>query len=518
MLTLNKFFLFASTLAITTNAVCQTPDSLYMIKLAKISGMPGGEYNDCWGYVAPNGEEFAIIGSLQAINVFNVTNPKNPVLTYQKIDGTTSIWRDFKTYQNYLYAVADQGNEGLEIVNMNNYNFSQSTSHFLRAHNIYIDVPNARLYVAGSNGNGTAGAPPSEGLIIYDLSQNPANPTMIKKINFDTLINTPSLNMYVHDVYVKDNIAYASHGNSGFYMWDVSDVNDIKHLGHLNPNSSWYNHSSWLHPNGTHALIAEETHGRPLAVFELVPQNDTFDINEVKRFNNPLENPIVNNIVHNPFFLGNGLYLAYYHDGIQVYDLTDPLNPIRIAYYDTYPQNTTYSSYYGAWGVYPYLPSGTIVASDINHGLFLLKMQLGKLEVSNENLWIQEAEKGLVLTDSAGVKMKINVNDIGEIVISPVSTVSGKNIIKNADLEIKTNNKGIVFTTPSNRYYLLTVNNSGQLITQEVLPPTNATKISSGDLYLDDKNKGFSLHANDGNKWRTTITQNGSLKSYRFSH
>jgi hypothetical protein len=250
----------------------------------------------------------------------------------------------------------------------------------------------------------------------------------------------------------------------------------------------------------------------------LVQQNDTFDINEVKRFKNPLEDPIVNNIVHNPFFLGNGLFLSYYHDGIQVYDLTDPLNPIRIAYYDTYPQNTTYSSYYGAWGVYPYLPSGTIVASDINHGLFLLKMKLGKLEISNENFWIQEAGKGLVLTDSIGNKKKINVDDFGQILISTVPTATGNNTIKNGDLEIKTNNKGIVFTSPSNRYYLLTVNDSGQLITQEVLTPTNATKITSGDLFLDDKHKGFSLHATDGNKWRTTITQSSTLKTYRFSH
>ena len=33
------------------------------------------------------------------------------------------------------------------------------------------------------------------------------------------------------------------------------------------------------------------------------------------------------------------------------------------------------NGFQGAWSVYPYLPSGTIIVSDINSGLFILSMQ-----------------------------------------------------------------------------------------------------------------------------------------------
>jgi hypothetical protein len=44
-----------------------------------------------------------------------------------------------------------------------------------------------------------------------------------------------------------------------------------------------------------------------------------------------------------------------------------------IGFYDTY-QGPAGNGYEGCWGVYPYLPSGNIIASDVNEGLFVLKL------------------------------------------------------------------------------------------------------------------------------------------------
>jgi len=46
----------------------------------------------------------------------------------------------------------------------------------------------------------------------------------------------------------------------------------------------------------------------------------------------------------------------------------------EIAYFDTVPE-TGVGSFDGAWSVYPYLPSGTIIVSDGIHGLFVLTLQ-----------------------------------------------------------------------------------------------------------------------------------------------
>ena len=58
---------------------------------------------------------------------------------------------------------------------------------------------------------------------------------------------------------------------------------------------------------------------------------------------------------------GDLLYIAYYHDGLRVFDISNPSNPIQVNSYDTYLPNN-HISYRGAWGVYPYLNSGNTVS------------------------------------------------------------------------------------------------------------------------------------------------------------
>ena len=65
--------------------------------------------------------------------------------------------------------------------------------------------------------------------------------------------------------------------------------------------------------------------------------------------------------------------VSYYHDGVQIYDISNPAAPTKVAYYDTETTNTSYNGFVGSWGAYPYLPSGNVLVSDINNGLFVLK-------------------------------------------------------------------------------------------------------------------------------------------------
>ena len=76
---------------------------------------------------------------------------------------------------------------------------------------------------------------------------------------------------------------------------------------------------------------------------------------------------------HNQIIHENYVYTAHYHDGLYVHDITDPLNPILIAFYDTFDPSH-YSSYMGAWGVYPFLPSGNVLVSDMQTGLYIFEI------------------------------------------------------------------------------------------------------------------------------------------------
>jgi choice-of-anchor B domain-containing protein len=328
----------------------------------------GQQYNDCWGYTA-NNREYAIMGSLRHNMFFDVTDPANPVLIDSlsaPVGGGSSIWRDFKVYKTYCYAVADQTTQGLLIYSLRNLPNSvaldtQIVSGFTRAHNIYIDGPAKRLYVAGAN---TCGS----GVIVYDLT------IPDKPVNLGC-VNTGG---YVHDVHVRDNIAYLSSGNPGLRVYDLTNpAAPLFKASYASPipyGSGMYNHSSWLNDAGNTLFIAYETRGIKLESVD-VTDYAINDINFLDTFYSQNLGPMSpGSIVHNPFARGNYLYCAYYHEGIVAFDISNPSNIGNPqAFYDTEPNNTNYNGWKGPWGVYPYLPSGTVIGSDQLHGLFLLK-------------------------------------------------------------------------------------------------------------------------------------------------
>ena len=66
--------------------------------------------------------------------------------------------------------------------------------------------------------------------------------------------------------------------------------------------------------------------------------------------------------------------MSNYRRGLTILDISNPAEPTEIAFFDTYP-NSDSASFNGAWGVFPYLPSGKLLVSDIETGLFILREQ-----------------------------------------------------------------------------------------------------------------------------------------------
>ena len=48
------------------------------------------------------------------------------------------------------------------------------------------------------------------------------------------------------------------------------------------------------------------------------------------------------------------------------------MNPVQVGWFDTYPPNNA-EGFDGAWSVYPYFPSGLVLISDRNSGLFVVE-------------------------------------------------------------------------------------------------------------------------------------------------
>ncbi len=321
------------------------------------------QYNEIWGYAdESDGNEYAIIGSAAGTYIFNVTDPANTqMVDFKEGKDTAEIHRDFKTYGHYLYGVADEGESSLQIFDLSflpdsMHKVYDSDQFVIRSHNMFIDSTNGRLYLCTP-----AIAFASSSLRVLDIATDPENPTLLGDLNL-----VSAQGSHVHDLFIRDNIAYCSNGHAGLFMFDVADPANITLKASLTSYADQdYNHSSWMSDDSQVLYFVDEKHGMGIKAY------DVSDLNNLQPLN--LFRSNVGSMPHNVFVQGNKLFVSYYHDGVWIFDITDPLNPTTIGYYDTFEEPNGYDSYQGCWGVYPYLPSGNILASDFSNGLFVLK-------------------------------------------------------------------------------------------------------------------------------------------------
>jgi choice-of-anchor B domain-containing protein len=315
-------------------------------------------YNECWGF-AINGHEYGVIGSTAGMHIIDVTDPTD-VFEAFRVAGASSganlIHRDMKDYNGYLYCVADEGPSKLQIIDLHDLPNSvtqvySSDEFVVRSHNLYIDTSQQRLYLLGA----------SSSTKVLDIS-NPTQPVL--------LASYPSPNFYMpytHDGFIKDNIGFFNCGNSGFWIIDFTDPLAPALLGTMtNYTDAGYNHSGWMSEDGNYYFLCDETHGARVKVVDITDLTEPVVVATIE------PGLWASEIPHNCLVKGNFLYFSYYYDGLEVWDISDPENPERAYFYDSYPAPNV-ASYAGAWGVNPNLPSGNILLSDMQGGLFIFE-------------------------------------------------------------------------------------------------------------------------------------------------
>jgi hypothetical protein len=140
-------------------------------------------------------------------------------------------------------------------------------------------------------------------------------------------------------------------------------------LGEIQYPGAVYAHQGWLTEDKQYFLLGDELDEGTLGI------PSTTHVIDVSNLSNPtLAGTFTNGltaVTHNGYVKGDLFYQANYSSGLRIFDISDPVNATEIAWYDTYPADDAVS-YNGMWSVYPYLPSGVIVASDRQNGLFIL--------------------------------------------------------------------------------------------------------------------------------------------------
>ncbi len=316
--------------------------------------------SNLWGYTDEFGNEYALVGvngednvpNSGGLSVVDISDPANPVEVFFT-PGPNSIWREIKTWGDHAY-VTTEASAGLLIVDLSPLPQSANLPVTLfqgdnwdTSHSLFIDE-NGRLYLHGANrGNG--------GVIMYDLTQDPMSPVEVG--TFD--------NWYVHDSFARGDTLYAGHIYDGFFsIVDVSDPAAPVLLGtQTTPNN--FTHNTWLDDSGQYLFTTDEREGSYVGAYDV---SDPADIQFVDKLQSV---PGTDAIPHNTYWLNDYVVTSYYTYGVAIYDATRPWNLVETGSFDTSP--FTGGGFNGAWGVYPFLPSGRLIISDIEEGLFILE-------------------------------------------------------------------------------------------------------------------------------------------------
>ncbi len=75
------------------------------------------KYSACWGYTAPDGREYAIIGCQPGTSFVDITDSAN-IREVGFLAGNTSEWREMKVYSHYAYIVSEASSSALQIVDL----------------------------------------------------------------------------------------------------------------------------------------------------------------------------------------------------------------------------------------------------------------------------------------------------------------------------------------------------------------------------------------------------------------
>lgn len=378
----------------------------------------GVTYNDLWGWDDGQGREYAIVGSRQFTHFIDVTDPDNIVEVDREPAGGSCLWRDYKTFKHYAYGVSEFCNGGIEIFDLSYlpdsvHKVYDSEAFISHTHNVFIDTASGRLYLTGLSDV-------NPDIIALDLNANPESPQFIANIDLPF--------GYVHDLYVRNDTAYCSHGGaSRTVIYDFKDIatNGPEMIGQFM--TQGYNHSNWVTEDGNTLLIADETFDVPVFVVD-ISDKETPVLHST--FQSALLAP-TGSIAHNPFIIGNDFaILSYYDDGLQIYKIDSVNTPFLAGYYDTDVVTTNYQSN-GAWGAYPYLPSGNLLASDIEFGLFVITPHFPLKDCTShvnvkgtyDNHWDLISKDDIVSSASYGGQSELIMRAPDFIELSPGFTV-----------------------------------------------------------------------------------------------
>jgi choice-of-anchor B domain-containing protein len=306
--------------------------------------------NDVRG-AAYNGREYALVGVRDGLSIVDVTDPTAPTEVFFG-PGPSSTWRDPFFHNGHAYCVTEGGG-GMLIVDMSPLPttaplpttlYTGSTFEFESAHNMFIDTDNDKAYIFGTDN--------IDGAIILDIS-NPMSPVELGVWN----------DFYIHDGFIRGDTMWAACLEEGVFVVDISNPSNPITLANWDTPSE-FAHNVWPSDDNAYCYTTDEVTSGFVAAYDM---SNLQNVVETDKARHPLSDGAA---PHNAHFFNDYIVTSHYRDGLTVHDASDPSNIVLTGYFDSSPASG--NGFNGAWGAWPYLPSGNILVSDIEEGLFIL--------------------------------------------------------------------------------------------------------------------------------------------------
>jgi hypothetical protein len=323
-------------------------------------------HGDC-AYTGTWGDKAGSLGN--TLNAWDISNPATPTLS-DAVTVDARVVNDVKVRSDGTLAAIshefslDQLN-GVTLLDLSGPCGMSAISRFTSGlqsgvHNLWVEGD--FLYVVADN----VGA----GLRVLDIS-DPASPHVV------AAFADPA--SFLHDVYVRDGLAFLSHWDSGLIILDVG--NGIAGGSPSSPaevsrvlTSGGQTHNAWYWPEGGYVFVGEEDFGTP-GRMHVVDVGDLRAPVEVASFVVPGDTP------HN-FWLDEAneiLHMAWYTQGLVALDVSGELlgaldqqgrtlASMRYAGSGSCPGSVTGTC---TWA--PQLHEGLVYLADMNTGLWVLR-------------------------------------------------------------------------------------------------------------------------------------------------
>ena len=353
-------------------------DGIALESRVTLDTMEGGMGNDLWGWAdLATGREYALMGMTNGTAFVDITAPQNPVyLGRLPTETRESTWRDIKVYRDHAYIVADgAGAHGMQVFDLKRLRNASGTQEFTEdvlydgfenSHNLAVNEATGFIYAVATN---TCGG----GLHMMNIA-TPNNPMFAGCHDAARTHDTQCVVYRGPDADYRGREICFSSNEGHMAVVDVTDKSAPLTLSSTTYPQLAYVHQGWLTEDHRYLLLGDELDEQN---YDLSTRTHVFDVSDLgdpeHLYAHDLETQAID---HNLYVLGNRVFEANYTSGLRVLEFGDLAEQEieEIAFFDTFPDDDS-RKLVGAWSVYPWLPSGTIIVSDMQSGLFVLRMQ-----------------------------------------------------------------------------------------------------------------------------------------------